>query len=220
MTRATLFYALLPGTLLQLGYVALGLLALPFLLVFGFLWNPLVALLLLALALVTLVAVAGYIGLWIGLLEPKRGIGWRGAAQLVTTIGAAVAVLVFFMVYSHFARPGTSFNTEYWTAWNLVGLAWFAVTGPLLSLAWSRPWLRDQPPGLAASKLVVLGCWFAAVVIAWFGHGALADSIAQRSGRAATPQERRAACNVLAGQEWIEPHHSCSPTRGWMTAMH
>jgi hypothetical protein len=198
MTRATLFHALLPATLLKLGYLAVGLLALPFLALSAFLWNPLIALLLLMLVLAMLVATAGYVGLWIGLLTPKWGMNWRGAAQLVTTVGAAIAALVFFKLHSHFARPGTPFNTEYWTAWALLALAWFVATGPLLVLAWSRPWLRDQTPGLPASKLVVLACWFATAAIAWFGHAALADSIAQRSGRAATPQERRALDPVAA----------------------
>lgn len=191
ITRATLFHALLPAALLKLGYLALGLLGLPFLLITA-LWNPLVLLLLLTLVPATLAAAAGYISLWTGLLEPRRGSGWRGAAQLAVTIGAAIAALVFFKVHSSAARPGTTFNTEYWTAWALLALAWFAVIGPLLALAWSRPWLRDQPPGLPASKLIVLACWFATAAIAWFGHMALAASIAQRSGRAPTLQERLA----------------------------
>lgn len=197
ITRATLFHALLPAALLKLGHLALGLLGLPFL-VITVLWHPLVVVLLLTLLPATLAAAAGYVVLWIGLLQPRLGTGWRIAAQLATTMGAAIAALVFFKVHSHFARPGTTFNTEYWTAWALLGLAWFAVNGPLLALAWSRPWLRDQPPGLPASKLIVLACWFATAAIAWFGHTALAASIAQRSGRAATPQELLAVDPIAA----------------------
>lgn len=196
ISRTTLFHALLPASLLTLGHLALGLLGLPFL-VITMLGHPLVLLLLVTLLPATLAAAAGYIVLWFGLLQQKPG-GWRGAAQLATLLGAAIAVLVFFKLHGAVARPGTSLNTEYWTAWALLALAWFAVTGPLLALAWSKPWLRDQPPGLPTSRPIVLACWLATAAIAWFGHTALAADIAQRSGRMATPQEQRTADPIAA----------------------
>lgn len=198
ISRATLFHALLPGVLVQAGYIAVGLVALPFYALAAPLGHPLIAVLLLMLVLAAAAAMTGYFGLWIRLLGPETGSGWRGAAQVLTALGAGGAALMFVAVHSHFARPGTTVNTEYWSAWALVGLAWFASAGSLLALAWSRPWFRDQPPGLPASKRIVLGCWCATAALAWVGHEAFANSMAQRSGRAATPQEQRAVDPVAA----------------------